>query len=81
MLVRLAIDFENPARAWWENGGRELWESLSEGFDDNSIVLDESVAASWLVEAERIEGWADGPDYAPYPIREAPVEDDEETRA
>ena len=27
MLVRLAIDFENPTRAWWENGGQELWES------------------------------------------------------
>ncbi len=81
MLVRLAIDFENPTRAWWENGGQELWESLSEGFDDSSVVLDESVAASWLAEAERVDGWGDGPDYAPHPITVSPVESDEETRA
>ena len=39
---------ESPPRAWWENGGQELRESRSEGFDDHSDVLDESVAASWL---------------------------------
>ncbi len=81
MLVRLAIDFENTTRTWWDSGGRELWESLSEGFEDSSVVLDESVAASWIVEAERVEGWAAGPDYAPHPIRQIPVDEDEDVRS
>lgn len=76
MPVRLAIDFENTSRAWWENGGRELWEGLSEGFDDNSVVVEESVASSWLAEAERLEGWADGPEYAPHPIRLTDADED-----
>ncbi|MEE8314506.1 MAG: hypothetical protein V3R91_09295 [Myxococcota bacterium] len=80
MLVRLAIDFENPVKAWWENGGRELWEGLREGFEDNSVVLEESVAASWIAEAERVDGWRDGPDYAPHPITINPVADDEDVR-
>ena len=33
-MVRLAIDFENPAQEWWEGGGRDLWESIVEGFDN-----------------------------------------------
>jgi len=81
MLVRLAIDFENSAQNWWENGGRELWESLSEGFEDSSVVLDESVAGSWIAEAERVEGWQDGPEYAPHPITITPVAEDEDVRA
>ncbi len=80
MLVRLAIDFENTTRIWWDSGGRELWESLSEGFEDSSVVLDESVAASWIAEAKRVEGWGDGPDYAPHPIRQIPVDEDEDVR-
>ena len=32
-MVRLAIDFENSSRTWWESGGRALWESITEGFD------------------------------------------------
>ena len=32
-MVRLKIDFENPATEWWENGGRELWEAVGEGFE------------------------------------------------
>ncbi len=81
MLVRLAIDFENPARRWWENGGRDLWESVSEGFEQNDIVVDESIAASWLAQAEKIEGWNDGPEYAPHPVLTKPVDDDEDVPA
>ena len=77
-LVRLAIDFENPATAWWEGGGRELWESIVEGFDNNDVVLDESLARSWLAEAERLPGWADGPEYAPHPVILKQINEDED---
>jgi len=78
MLVRLAIDFENPAKIWWENGGRDLWDSIAEGFDNNDVVLEGSLAQSWLAEAQRIPGWSDGPEYAPHPIVLKPVEADED---
>jgi hypothetical protein len=78
MLARLAIDFENPAKSWWANGGRELWEGIAEGFDTNEVVLEESLADSWLAEAARIPGWNDGPEYAPHPILLKPVDEDEE---
>ena len=32
-MVRLAIDFEHPSRTWWEKGGQELWDGITEGFD------------------------------------------------
>jgi hypothetical protein len=78
MLVRLAIDFENPARRWWEAGGRALWESVAEGFDTAHVLLDESLAASWIARAAAIPGWDDGPAYAPHPVTVKPVESDEE---
>ncbi len=78
MLVKLAIDFENPSRAWWDRGGRALWESLLEDFDSSSVVVEESIARSWLGEAARIEGWDGGPDYAPHPILLKPLDEDEE---
>ncbi len=78
MLVRLAIDFENSARDWWDNGGRDLWDGIAEGFDGNSVVLEASLATSWLARAEQISGWHGGPDYAPHPVRLQPVEEDED---
>lgn len=78
MLMRLAIDFENAARNWWAGGGQELWESIAEGFDNNDVVLEESLARSWLQRAERIEGWAEGPPYAPNPVRLKSVDADED---
>ena len=78
MLVRLAIDFENPARRWWDNGGHELWDSIAEGFDNNDVVLEGSLADSWLEEAKRIPGWDEGPEYAPHPIFLKPVDEDED---
>lgn len=68
MLVRLAIDFENPARRWWEGGGRDLWEGIAEAPDAPSVVVDEALADSWLAEAAQIPGWDDGPEYAPHPV-------------
>jgi hypothetical protein len=76
-LVRLAIDFENAAPDWWEAGGRELWEGVAEGFDNHDVVLEEPLAMSWLAEAARLPGWADGPDYAPNPIVLKPIDEDE----
>ena len=77
-MVRLAIDFENPASEWWQGGGRELWEALLESFDRNDVVVDEHLALSWLAEAARLPGWDDGPDYAPHPVRIKAINEDEE---
>jgi hypothetical protein len=73
-LTRLAVDFEHSDRTWWEAGGRELWEAITEGFGENAVVLDAQVAKSWLVEAGRVEGWDSGPEHAPHPISAAAVE-------
>ena len=77
-VVRLAIDFENPGVQWWDGGGRELWEGLVEAFDGNHVVVDQSIADSWLAEAALIPGWEGGPDYAPHPVCLKAVNDDEE---
>lgn len=77
-MVRLAIDFENTARGWWDAGGRELWEGVAEGFDTNAVLLDEALALSWLEEAARIPGWDDGPEFAPHPVSLRELDPDEE---
>lgn len=78
MLVKLAIDFECPAPLWWKSGGRALWETLLESFDNSSVVVEESIARSWLAQAEQIPGWSGGPEYAPSPILLKPIEEDED---
>ena len=50
-MIRIAIDFECSADRWWDSGGRELWESLVEGFDGNSVLLDPSIADSVMQQA------------------------------
>jgi len=77
-MIRLAIDFENPAPTWWENGGRDLWESILEGFDNNDVLLDEAIAESWLAQAAQIPGWEGGPEHSPHPICRKAIDDDEE---
>jgi len=77
-MVRLAIDFENPASEWWESGGRDLWDSLAEGFDNNDVVLEESLALSWLDQAAQVPGWKGGPEYAPHPVNLKELDPDEE---
>ncbi|MCH2173337.1 hypothetical protein MK489_21395 [Myxococcota bacterium] len=77
-MKRLAIDFEHRSRVWWEAGGQELWDGITDGFDEFSVVLDDSLAESWLSGAEAIEGWNDGHESAPHPIRLSDVADDEE---
>jgi len=59
-MVRLAIDFENPSPEWWEGGGRDLWDALIEGFDNNDALVDRSIADSWLAEAAKVPGWHGG---------------------
>ena len=76
-MVRLSIDFEFASRTWWENGGEDLWEALREGFDGSGVIVDEDLAHSWIAQARSIEGWDDGPEYAPHPVRASPVADDE----
>lgn len=77
-LVRLAVDFEFASRTWWDEGGDDLWQGIAEGFDGSSVVVDEALASSWLEQARQIPGWEDGPEYAPHPVRAAPIEDDED---
>jgi len=77
-MVRLAIDFENPGKEWWESGGRDLWEALIEGFDNNDVVLDQAVADSWLVQAAALPGWDGGPEWSPHPICIKSIDEDEE---
>jgi hypothetical protein len=77
-MLQLSIDFEFSSRTWWEHGGEELWQGIAEAFDGSSVVLEEELAESWLAQARRIQGWDDGPDYAPHPIAASPVQEDEE---
>lgn len=77
-MLRLAIDFENPAPEWWANGGSDLWDALRESFDGNDVVVDEHLARSWLAEAARLPGWDGGPEYAPHPICTKGIDEDED---
>ncbi len=77
-MIKIAIDFECPAKEWWENGGRELWESLVEGFDNSSVLLDEPIAASVMAQAAQLPGWQSGHEHAPHPLRLEEVDEDEE---
>ncbi len=78
-MVHLAIDFENPGTTWWEGGGRDLWEAIAESFDNNSVVIERTLAESWLVQAEQIPGWTgEGNEYSPHPIVMKELDEDEE---
>jgi len=79
-VVKLAVDFEHSSRVWWESGGQELWEGVTEGFERSSVVLDDDLAASWIAAAQAIPGWSDGPEYAPHPVAvQTLAEDDPES--
>jgi len=69
-MIQLAIDYEHSDRTWWDAGGQDLWEMLLDEPDAGAVVLDDSVAESWLVQASALPGWQDtGHEYAPHPIR------------
>ena len=77
-MKRLKIDFEFTSKTWWTNGGEDLWNGISEAFDGSEIVIEESLAQSWMSEARAIPGWDDGSDYAPNPVALTDVDEDEE---
>jgi len=77
-MVRLAIDFENPSPEWWEGGGRDLWDALMEGFDNNDALVDRSIADWWLAVAAKVAGWGGGPEFSPHPICVKEIDEDEE---
>jgi len=77
-MVRLAIDFEFPSRDWWQRGGQQLWEGIAETPDAPKVVVDDDLAESWLAQAARIDGWNDGPEYAPHPVRAVALAEDDE---
>ena len=76
-MVRLSVDFEHTSRTWWKSGGQELWDGITEGFDGSAVVVDEDLAESWLSAARAIEGWEDGPEYAPHPVGASTLAEDE----
>jgi len=76
-MVRLTIDFENPATEWWESGGRELWEAIVEGFETSSALVERNIAESWVAQASRLPGWEAGPEHSPHPVRVVEVDEDE----
>lgn len=77
-MVRLAVDFENPGTEWWNSGGRDLWEALAQGFEENAVVVEFSIANSWLSQAAQVPGWEGGPEFSPNPICLREINDDEE---
>lgn len=77
-MVRLAVDFEFESRTWWDGGGQDLWEGITEGFEESSVVLEESLAQSWLAAAGKIDGWDDGHEYAPHPVTVGAIDEDED---
>jgi hypothetical protein len=77
-VVKLSIDYEFPSRTWWESGGQELWDAITEAFDPNRVVLDDALAESWLADARKIPGWDAGPEYAPHPVAAVTLADDDE---
>ena len=76
-MVKLAIDFEFTSRTWWNSGGQELWDALCEAFDGSGVMVDPHLAESWLVQAQAIDGWDEGTEYAPHPVRTAAVNEDD----
>lgn len=76
-MVKLQIDFEHPSRTWWEAGGQDLWDGIVEEPGASSVVLDDDLAASWLAQASRLEGWDGGPEFAPHPIASSVLADDD----
>lgn len=76
-MVKLSVDFEHGSRTWWQAGGQELWEGLTGGFEESSVVVDDDVARSWLAEAAQLSGWSDGPAFAPHPIAAQTLAEDD----
>jgi hypothetical protein len=76
-VIRLSVDFEHASRLWWESGGQELWEGIADALDGHAVVLDDTVAESWLEQARQIPGWDSGHEYAPHPIASRPVGEDD----
>ena len=76
-MVKLAVDFEFASRRWWEEGGQDLWEGLTDRTDESSVVVEASLADSWLLEAEKISGWDEGHEFAPHPIQRLEVAEDD----
>ena len=76
-MTRLSIDFENPGVEWWDAGGQDLWDAIIEGFDNNDVVVDKSIADSWLAQASKLPGWEGGPEFSPHPICIKGINEDE----
>ena len=76
-MKRLAIDFEFTSRTWWDAGGQDLWDALTEGFDGSGVTVDDHIAESWIAQASALDGWDDGHEYAPHPVRLSEVDEDD----
>jgi hypothetical protein len=76
-VKKLSIDFEFSSRAWWENGGQDLWDAVADGLGGSGVVVDDDLADSWLEQAREIPGWDDGAEYAPHPVRASELAEDD----
>jgi hypothetical protein len=76
-MHKLSVDFEHNSRRWWDAGGQALWDGIVEEPGASSVVLDDDLAQSWLVQARCIPGWDEGPEFAPHPIAARPLADDD----
>ena len=74
-LVKLAIDYEFASKTWWKEGGEELWDAVNDGLP--AVLLDADIAQSWIAQAATIQGWDEGPEYAPHPITLSPIDDED----
>lgn len=50
---------------------------MTEAFDGSGIIVDDDLAESWLRQAKELEGWADGHEYAPHPVRISDFDEDD----
>lgn len=76
-MKKLSIDYEHASREWWESGGQELWDGVTEGFEQTSVILDDDLATSWLAAASSLPGWDAGPEYAPHPVAVQTLSEDD----
>lgn len=77
-MKRISVDYENNANAWWEDARQQLDQApanvrarlmpLLEPLGPAQIDVADSTAEAIVDWAESLEGWDDGPDYAPHPL-------------
>jgi hypothetical protein len=67
-MISIKVDYEHNGEAWWDNGGRNLWQNLlifegisAPGWDVSEVVVSDAVAKEWIDKASRVDGWEENP--------------------